>query len=91
MWASLDLMERMRAAALAMNETEEMQQKVMASGKGICLFCDSEIYRNDSVPGSGWIWESESLVGFCEKGTGKKHAPGAQKSGVFPTANGYCP
>lgn len=47
-----------------------------------CTHCGEEIFRNESVPGGGWIWESELLLGFCD-GTkdkkDKKHKPVVKK------------
>lgn len=53
----------------------EAEQKIEKSGRGTCTFCKEGIVRNDHVSGGGWTWESESMVGFCDKGREKKHKP----------------
>jgi hypothetical protein len=77
--------------ALAKAEAErDALRKVEKEGKGICKYCDEEIYKNDSVPGGGWTWESEILVGYCPQADTRhgKHVP---KISWQPEIGAYLP
>lgn len=79
-----DVIERIQAAQgnKPTVDTEELklkkeaERKIEESGRATCEYCGEAIAKNDSVPGGGWVWESESLIGFCDKGgKGSKHKP----------------
>lgn len=80
-WFSADIVERIRNAQTVKIDTEEMEarreaeRKIEESGRATCEYCEEEIAKNDGMPGGGWVWESERLVGYCEKGGGHKHKP----------------
>lgn len=82
MWFQPDVLERIQQSQTARAETpeskakREAEKKIEESGRATCLFCEDEIWKNESVPGGGWVWESEALVGYCEKGGNThKHKP----------------
>lgn len=74
-----EIFERIQEVQRSMNpdaaKQKEAEDLINKKGRGICEFCEEEIFKNDSVSGSGWIWESESLVGFCDKTKLGKHKP----------------
>lgn len=52
------------------------QQKIEQEGKATCKYCEEDIYKNESQTAGGWTWESEYMLGFCEKSPLKNtHAP----------------
>ena len=82
MWFQPEVIERIQQAQAAKVETpeskarREAEKKIEEEGKAVCMFCEDEIWKNETVPGGGWVWESEILVGYCEKGGNQhKHKP----------------
>lgn len=82
MWFSADIIARIQNAQTAKLDPEEAklwkeaERKIEETGRATCAHCGEEIAKNDSVPGGGWIWESEAMVGYCDKGDlGHKHKP----------------
>ncbi len=73
------IFERIQEAHIANNpeaaKKKEAVEQVNKIGRGICEYCGNEIVKNDSVPGSSWTWESESMVGFCDQAKARRHAP----------------
>lgn len=74
-----EVFERIQEVQRANNpeaaKKKEIEDLINKEGKGICEYCGEEIFRNDSVSGGGWVWESESMVGFCDKTKTSKHKP----------------
>lgn len=82
MWFNPDTIARAIQNAQTTNvDTEEMkarreaEKKIEESGRATCANCGDEIWKNMNVPGGGWVWESEAMVGYCEKGSQGKHKP----------------
>lgn len=53
----------------------EIARKIEAEGRGTCQFCGEEILKNTEMPGGGWTWESEFMLGWCDGSKDKKHKP----------------
>jgi hypothetical protein len=55
----------------------EAERKILDDGKGICLHCGEVIHHNPTMANGGWTWESEDMLGWCDKNTkgGHKHTP----------------
>jgi len=53
----------------------EEEQRINREGRGICQFCKEEIVKNDNMPGGGWTWESEFMLGWCDDAKDRKHKP----------------
>ena len=50
---------------------KEAEAKINKEGKGTCKFCGEEIFKNEAM-----VWESESLLSFCDQSTAKNlHQP----------------
>lgn len=82
MWFNSDIFDRIQTTAAPIHGDTELQQRRTAmeeiekTGRGVCAFCGEDIVRNDAMNAAGWSWESESLVGFCDKSPQKaKHSP----------------
>lgn len=56
-------------------QKKEAEDRINKAGRGICEYCGEEIFRNDNASGGGWSWESESMIGFCDKTKTAKHKP----------------
>lgn len=54
---------------------KEAEDIILKEGKGVCTFCHEEIFKNENMPGAGWTWESETLVGWCDAAKDHKHKP----------------
>lgn len=67
-----EIQEGLNPDAAKKKEAEELILKI---GKGICTFCKEEIVKNETMPGAAWIWESESMVGWCDAAKDHKHRP----------------
>lgn len=80
MWFSNDIAERLHSINSSKVSTPEMKAKQEAeklieeAGRATCMYCEDEIWKNTETAG-GWIWESESMVGYCETGYQRKHKP----------------
>ncbi len=81
MWFQPGIIEKIQQSQASKTDTpeakakREAEKKIEESGRAICMFCEDEIWKNESVPGGGWVWESEALVGYCEKTAQRKHKP----------------
>lgn len=80
LWFTPDTIERIQTSSLQQHSPQAQQERLIEkeieeSGRGVCKFCKEEIVKNESMPGGGWIWESEFMLGFCDKDSGRKHKP----------------
>lgn len=75
-WPAFEGIQAARVAADPESAAKkEAMDKVEREGQGICQFCDEEIIKNEGMPGGGWVWESEFMLGFCNIAKDKKHKP----------------
>ena len=51
----------------------ELEKEVWKTGKAICLHCGEEILHTPT--NANYAWESESMLGWCEKNRTNKHTP----------------
>jgi hypothetical protein len=70
-----DIQIARQAASPDAAKKKEAEDIILKEGKGICTFCKEEIYKNENMPGGGWVWESESMVGYCNIAKDRKHKP----------------
>ena len=55
---------------------KEAMDKIEREGRGTCKYCGEEIIKNENMSSAGWTWESELMLGFCDKSSSKaKHEP----------------
>lgn len=54
---------------------KEAMDRIDREGVGVCKFCDEEIVKNENMPGGGWTWESEFMLGWCDVSKDRKHSP----------------
>lgn len=53
----------------------ELEREIIRQGKAVCNYCGEEIYNNPTMISAGYTWESESMLGWCDKSRNNKHAP----------------
>ena len=45
-------------------------------GEAFCVYCGEEIWYNADMGSGGWTWESEYMLGWCDKSPlGHRHRP----------------
>lgn len=75
-WGAFEGIQQIQQAtnpdAIKKKEAEDI---ILKNGKGICTFCKDEIFKNENMPGGGWVWESETMIGFCNIAKDHKHKP----------------
>lgn len=69
------IQEVQQAANPEASKKREAEDIILKEGKGTCTFCKEEIYKNEDMPGGGWVWESETLIGYCLTAKDHKHKP----------------
>lgn len=75
-WGAFDQIQVVQQAANpAAAKRKEAEDIILKEGKGICTFCKEEIFKNENMPGGGWVWESETLIGWCDLAKDHKHKP----------------
>lgn len=75
-WPAFEGIQTARVAADPESHAKaEAMRKIEDDGVGTCLFCEEDIVKNENMPGGGWTWESEFLVGWCDKAKDHKHKP----------------
>lgn len=53
----------------------EIERKILEDGIATCIYCEEEIHHNPDMSNGGWTWESEDLLGWCDKSSQHRHAP----------------
>lgn len=57
-----------------MKARKEALDKIEKEGRATCKFCEEEIVKNDNSKDTGLTWESEFMLSFCEKSTGRNRS-----------------
>lgn len=80
-WGAFNLGIPVESKTMTPEEISEAQRKreremeIEKEGRGICVHCGEEIFKNENMPGGGWTWESETMVGWCDVPRDHKHKP----------------
>lgn len=61
--------------AEAAKQKAELEREILKEGKATCSQCREEIWNNPAMANAGYTWESESMLGWCEKSRDHKHHP----------------
>lgn len=72
-WESIQ--QAQQAANPDAAKKKEAEDLINKEGIGVCTACKEEIFKNENMPGGGWTWESEFLLGYCPIAKDHKHKP----------------
>jgi hypothetical protein len=70
-WGTFDRIQEVQKTMQPDPRKKEAEDLINKEGRGICFHCKDEIIKNEVLA----VWESESLLAWCEKSKDHRHRP----------------